>query len=132
MKILIEVIPHISQRYNTIGDWQWFGDTLRIRVSDMGDWRKEFLVGIHEAIETMLCKHDGVTEEQVDAFDFAHPELHEPGDDKSAPYHEQHKTAIMIETLLMKELKVDETFYLEVMESLQNEREIIERKNQKE
>lgn len=127
MKIIIEVVPHASQRYNTIGDWQWFGDTLQVKVSDMGDWKKEFLVGIHEVIETMLCKEAGVTEKQVDDFDLSHPELHEPGDSIDAPYHEQHKIAIEIETRLMNELKVDEKYYEYIMEHLQTIRDTDDR-----
>ena len=129
MKIIIEVVPHSTQRYNTIGDWQWFGDTLQIKVSDMGDWKKEFLVGIHELIEVALCKHSGVTEEEVDAFDLSHPELHEPGDDCNAPYHWQHMTAISIEDILIDRLKVDTNEYEDKMEELQEQRDADESKS---
>lgn len=81
MKILIETVPHELQRYPTTGDWgagvenagvtsyDPDGDVLLIRVSDMGDWRYAALVGIHEAIEAVLCKRANVTEEAVNAFD---------------------------------------------------------------
>lgn len=127
MKIIIEVVPHQSQRYNTIGDWQWFGDTLQIKVSDMGDWKKEMLVGLHELVETLLCKRSGVTEEQVDTFDLSHPELHEPGDDCMAPYHVEHRVAIQVEEIVMKYLGVDEKEYEDKMEELQISRDIQER-----
>ena len=123
MKIVIETVPHAEQRYNTIGDWQWDGSTLNIKVSQMGDWRKEMLVGVHELVETLLCKKAGVTEEQVDAFDLAHPELHEPGDSTLAPYYKQHKIAIAVEDLLIKELGVDEDEYLRKMDWLQTQRD---------
>lgn len=121
MKVIIEVVPHITQRYNTIGDWQKFGDTLSIKVSDLGDWKKEMLVAIHELTETLLCMSDGVSEEEVDKFDIGHPELHEPGDSVDAPYHEQHKIALEVETIVMNGLHVDQEEYENKMEDLQND-----------
>jgi hypothetical protein len=132
MKIIIETVSHMSQRYNTIGDWQWFGDTLQIKVSAMGDWRKEFLVAFHELIEVALCKKAGVTEEEVDAFDLSHPELHEPGDDIRAPYHHQHSIAIDLETKMMIELDVNQNNYEEKMEHLQTLRDLYESKGKAE
>lgn len=123
MKIIIEVVPHNTQRYNTIGDWQWFGETLQIKVSDMGDWRKEMLVGIHELVETLLCKKSGITEEEVDNFDLSHPKLHEPGDSCLAPYHIQHMVAIQVEEILIDKLGIIEEDYLTTMERLQDERD---------
>jgi len=29
MKVIIETVPHQKQLYETVGDWQWDGDTLR-------------------------------------------------------------------------------------------------------
>lgn len=85
MKILIETIPHSEQRYPTVGDWQWtqvkvlgrsgfpaddkLVPTLHIKVSEMSDWRHEALVAIHEAVEALLCKYAGITEQEVDDFD---------------------------------------------------------------
>ena len=132
MKIIIETVPHTSQRYNTIGDWQWDGDTLQIKVSEMGDWRREFLVGIHELIETILCKQDGVTEEEVDKFDLSHPEIHEPGDEPDCPYSQQHNLAMLIETLLMFKLSVNQKEYEDKMEHLQTIWDLNERKDKKE
>ena len=40
---------------------------LTIRVSDMGDWRYNFLLARHEMDEAILCKHAGITTEMVDA-----------------------------------------------------------------
>lgn len=124
MRIIIKTVPHECQRYNTIGDWRWIGDTLEIKVSSMGDWRKEFLVGIHEAVETMLCKHDGVSEQQVDDFDFSRLDLHEPGSSPDAPYHKQHNLALDIESLLMHALEVDQKEYEMQMEELQCVRDL--------
>jgi hypothetical protein len=125
MKILIETIPHSEQRYPTVGDWFWKSsrtkdfddkgkgpdwhekDTLVIRVSAMSDWRYEVLVGLHEAIEALLCKHAGVSEAIVDAFDLNFKGEGEPGDDIGAPYHRQHEMATYVEQFLASGLDVD-------------------------
>jgi hypothetical protein len=143
MKILIETIPHSEQRYPTVGDWYWKSsrtedfteksgsttewspkDTLVIRVSEMSDWRYEALVGLHEAIEAILCKQAGVTEAQVDAFDLSYEHIRkpgdtsEPGDDLHAPYHDQHHTATIIEEMLAMDLRVDWESYEKEVDSL--------------
>lgn len=70
LDIVIKTIPHEGQRYATVGDWQWKSDgRLVITVSDMKDWKKEFLVVFHELAEVMLCRARGITQEQVDRFD---------------------------------------------------------------
>jgi hypothetical protein len=114
MKIIIESIPHETQRYTTVGDWFYDPDgTLHIKVSSLSDPRREFLVGIHEAIECELCRQEGVTQEVVDKFDMEYEKNRaennedEPGDDPSAPYHVQHCTATGIERILAAALGVD-------------------------
>lgn len=112
MNIKIEIIPHEQHRYTTVGDWFFdaAGD-LTIRVSKLSDWRREVLVAIHELVEVVLCKHDGVTQEQVDKFDMEdfsyedHPD-EEPGDSLDAPYMRQHCIATGIERILAAELFV--------------------------
>lgn len=123
MKIIIDTVPHDTQRYNTIGDWQWFGETLQIKVSEMGNWRYEMIVAIHELAEILACKHNGVTEEVVDAFDLGHPELHEPGDSPISPYYKQHQIALAIEDLLIDALGIDEDAYIRKMDWLQKQRD---------
>jgi len=114
MKIVIETIPHKDQRYPTVGDW-FFNEKgdLTIQVPDLGDWKQEALVAIHELVEVVLCKSQGVTQEQVDEFDLkfesSRPEndLSEPGDATEAPYKVQHCFATGVERLLAAELGVD-------------------------
>jgi hypothetical protein len=119
MKFTVEVIPHVCQRYNTVGDWQFREDeTLVIRVSDLGDWRMELAIAIHELIETYLCKEAGVTEEMVDDFDLAWVDSRkpgdtsEPGDDPRAPYHKQHVAATRVERLVCLVLGVSWRKYI--------------------
>ena len=108
MKITIETIPHDQQRYDTAGDWIWEpnGD-LTIRVSETGDWRANAAIGVHELVEVLLCKQEGIGQEVVDAFDMAYearrPEgdESEPGDDPAAPYNRQHCFATAVERMLI-------------------------------
>jgi hypothetical protein len=112
MRITIETIPHASQRYPTVGDWMFIEpNELRIRVSEMGDWRKEAAVAVHELVEAILCRNDGVSEAAVDAFDRSfdpEPDAfnQEPGDDPGAPYHRQHCFATAVERMLIAALGV--------------------------
>lgn len=106
-EIVIRVIEHDKQRYATIGDW-WFEDgSLQVRVSYMNNWRYESLVALHEVVEALLCKRAGVTTSDVDAFDMAHPELEDPGDDPRCPYRKQHLSATAFEQLMATLLDVD-------------------------
>ena len=117
MRIVIETIEHSKQRYPTVGDWRVKPDGLHITVSKMSDPRYEFLVGMHEAIEAVLCQHAGISPAAVDRFDKAYEarrkpgDLSEPGDDPRAPYHHQHQVATSIEKRLAKQLDVDWAAY---------------------
>ncbi len=56
-------------------------------------------------VEAYLCQKHGVTDEDVTAWDKAHPDV-EPGDLPGAPYYEQHMFATKIEKLMAKRLGV--------------------------
>ena len=129
MKTTIEIIPHKKQRYPTCGDWFFRpnGD-LVIRVSEeVGGWREQYLIAVHELCEVLMCKDAGVTQKQVDKFDMRYekerthglrPPTAEPGDDSEAPYYRQHQIASGIERILGAELKVDWNTYADNIERL--------------
>src|SRR6202034_3881971 len=75
MQIIIRTIPHEQQRYPTTGDWQYIAGALHVDVSDMGNENYEALVGIHEAVEAVLCRKAGIKEELVTEFDEAYEGL---------------------------------------------------------
>jgi len=114
MKIVIEAIPHAAQRYDTWGDWYYDPDgTLQIRVSsdvpELPSAAHQFLIALHELVEVKLCEARGVTQEQVDAFDFAHQDDcneagTEPGDLPDSPYRREHRFAMLVEHLMAHEL----------------------------
>lgn len=123
LNITIRTIPHSNHRYPTCGDWQFdpkdpSNRVLTISVSDMDNTLAEFLVAIHELIEAMLCRQDGVTEARVDEFDMNWNKAHiypEPGDDPEAPYHRQHVLAGTIERLLAQLLGIEWEHYEDLL-----------------
>jgi len=129
MNITIKTIPHDEQRYETPGDW-WFDPdgTLQIRVSDIGNWKYEALVAVHEMHEVLLCKSRGITVAQVDAFDIQfekdradgnHSPEEEPGSDPSCPCHQEHIFATALEELFAQQLGVPWKEYDKTVVSLQ-------------
>lgn len=126
MKIVIETIPHKAQRYETCGDWFFDAEgTLQVRVSDLADYRKEAMIGIHEAIEALLCRANKIKQSDVDKFDNEYEERRaaflaerdaawgrrywegshitensEPGDHPAAPYRKEHCFATSVERML--------------------------------
>ena len=126
-------IPDSAQRYPTLGD-AWWNDgpadeelVLEVRVSDLGDWRMEAMIAVHEIVESVLCIDRGIPIAAVDAFDMEFEKAREfiskypykgedapwfpfrgrsvkaeaePGDDIEAPYREQHCFATAVERML--------------------------------
>lgn len=114
MKINIESIPHATHRYPTCGDW-WFepDGTLQIRVSEEIPDTSKQLVILHELAEVIMCQAEGITQEQVDAFDMEYEKRRQPGDKSEpganvlSPYFAQHTTATEIEVMVAKQMGVD-------------------------
>jgi hypothetical protein len=119
LDIHIKVIPHSKQNYSTIGDYTVDVDKkkIEIRISDMGNWRYEALVAVHELVELSIAVlHKGILDKDIIEFDkrFEHEcelNLHpidaEPGDDIRAPYRDEHRFATIVEHMLANELKVN-------------------------
>jgi len=113
MNITIKVTEPRDMRPEVDGvDWLWEpnGD-LQVQVAPMSDWRREILLAIHETVEAIMCKHNGVSQQAVDEFDLAFDKTHTEdlgaGDDPAAPYAHEHRLATAIEMILCAELKVD-------------------------
>lgn len=107
--VVMKVIPHAEQRYDTLGDyWMDPDGTWQIRVSDMGDWRYNFSVLLHEFIEFALITQHEVSEKSVCDFDLAVPAeskyADDPGFDPAAPYHEEHVFSDAVERLIAPHL----------------------------
>lgn len=83
---------------------------LIVKVNPLSDWKREVLLKVHEAVEAIMCRSNGVTVAQVDAFDIEYDKNHSSdlnaGDDPKAPYEREHCFATAIERILCAELKV--------------------------
>jgi hypothetical protein len=105
----MEVIDHSDQKYDTLGDyWTDPDGTWQFRVSDLGDWRYNYSVLLHEFIEFALIQQHGVLEGQVLEFDLNVPSnspyANDPGFDPGAPYHTEHVFADCVERLIAPQL----------------------------
>jgi hypothetical protein len=126
MKINFEVIPHEDHRYSTVGDyWKDHNGVDQFRVSDMGNNDYEFLVFIHELIESYLTGKRGIKEPGIMAFDVEFEKKREkglvegePGDAIDAPYRKEHRFAENIERQVAFELGVDWFQYDKIVELL--------------
>jgi hypothetical protein len=125
MHINILSIPNREMRYRTCGDWWVDPDgTIQIRVSELSTWQKEALVAVHELWEGLVCKHRGITQDAVDAFDMEFEanrgveDESEPGDQPDAPYRREHCSATGVERILASELDVPWKDYEEEILSL--------------
>jgi hypothetical protein len=125
LMISLVSVLHKDQRYDTCGDWYYdpTNTHLIVSVSELKDRREMILIAIHELIEAVLCKNEGITQEKVDEFDIAWDKEHdhldgEPGDHYQAPYYRQHQIATGIERLLAAELGVDWSTYSQHIKDL--------------
>jgi hypothetical protein len=103
----IRSIPYGQQRYPTLGDYETFADgSTYITVTEMPDWRHEFLIAIHELIEEAVTRHRGIYEEDIMAWDKLNLDDSDPGMLDGAPYHREHVSATAIEMLVADMLDV--------------------------
>jgi hypothetical protein len=116
VNISIKIVPNkmIPARKGFTGaDWWFDADgNLEVRVAhEVGDWREQTLLAIHEATEAAMCKHLGITVAQVDEFDSKYQAEHtidlNAGDEVDAPYKVPHNYATAIERILAGVLQVD-------------------------
>jgi len=115
-KITIEFIEHPMQRLGEVGDW-WFdheGD-LHVRVSDLGEWRYNFLFARHEMDEAILCKYAGISTEMVDEDQKERGSESDDPDSFSgypgSPYQQQHNDALAAEWTMSRLLGVTWSYY---------------------
>lgn len=115
MKFKIETIPHKSQRYETVGDYQLQPDGYwYISVSDTGDKKMNFLIQLHEFIELNLTQFNNISEQSIMEFDLYYEKKRSLGLVKQdsepgfyGPYKKQHTIATSIEMLMAAELGID-------------------------
>jgi hypothetical protein len=126
VRIECDSYPKEEIRCAQAGDWAYSKRLIEVKSIQMPDWRYELLVQVHELVEAALCKHRGITDEAVTAFDAQfeiereaglHTPEAEDGDDPRAPYRKEHFTATNIERQLAAELDVDWALYEKCIQS---------------
>ena len=117
LEIWVKSIPAKNMRYATVRDWYDSIAGTQIRVSDMGDWKKEACVAVHEIVEQLVCRADGVTAEDVDEYDRAHSESGDEPDIPGSPYRRAHWVAYLVEMQLAAALGLDWTAYGETLDA---------------
>lgn len=125
LEIEIKTIPHEKQRYPTCGDyWVSPNGVIHLRVSDLHNWKLEALIVVHELIEFFITRHNGITIDEIDAFDKTFEasrkagDFSEPGDDPNAPYFKEHQFATLIECALAQKLGINWDEYNKKVEEL--------------
>ena len=100
--------PAQKMRYKTVGDWIYHIDgdelILDITVANTKNTDYDFLIILHEIVECYLCYKRGISDEEVTQFDKDHEKNENPGNLTTAPYHNEHRVATIIEKLLAREL----------------------------
>jgi len=107
------VVSPQEMRPNVDGaDWYFYdnGD-LRVMINRLSDWKRESLLLVHELVEALLCKHDGVTVAEVDNFDAEYDKTHSAdlnaGDDPKCPYQTQHCIATAVERIMAAHMGIN-------------------------
>ncbi len=113
MKIIIETIPHKSQRYPTVGDyWKDKKGVYHITVSDTGVDVYNKMIAIHELVEMVMVEWKGIPEWMITEFDKKFEEkrkkgnIDEPGFDPKAPYKNEHAIAAAVELIMCGHLNL--------------------------
>lgn len=124
MKITGVSVEPKNLRYVTAGDWIHESDGgHRIEVGDTRIEDYNFLLFIHELVESWVCKRRGITDESVLAFDKSFKEDGEPGADINAPYRREHFEAETVERVVANILGVDWHEYEKAIEFVAKARE---------
>lgn len=103
----IEAVTKKFTRNNQLGDYYKKGKTDFFEIKKLGNKDQEKLVFLHEFIEQWLTEREGIREEDIFAFDEAHPNCPEPGMLPDSPYRKQHIFAENIERIVAHEIGIN-------------------------
>jgi hypothetical protein len=94
----VHLTPHCLQRYDTLDDYYIGADgDLEFWISDTGNPISNRALLLHALVEQSIAESMGISPEQVDEWDMAHPDSEEPGEIEYCPYWKAHHIAFMIE-----------------------------------
>lgn len=111
LNLTAKTIAHSSQRYDTCGDYFYKVNkknkviSIEFRISNLGNWKYEALIFLHEFIEFILIVNASIPLEVIDAFDKQFENFRKPGDNSEpgnsleCPYRKQHRFATKVERM---------------------------------
>lgn len=97
--ITVYFVEQADQRYPTVGDYYETESGIWFKITRFDNPAYSLAILLHELHEFFRNKQLGISVREVDTFDFAHPELDDPGLSPDAPYHKTHMEADAIERL---------------------------------
>jgi hemerythrin-like domain-containing protein len=105
-----------------VGDWyhQKSGG-IKVEVAETGNQDYDFLLMLHEFVESYLCQRHGVKEETVNKYDLE-SKVANPGAELDSPYKREHSVAEGVERLVAEALGVDWVAYDKHTDELFDER----------
>jgi len=106
-KTTIQTIRHKDQVYETFGDYRIQKGILNLFISRFENPDYEFLIAVHEFIESYLILKKGIKIKDIDKFDKENIDHEDPGCLKSSPYHTEHILSMKIEKILAKHMEID-------------------------
>jgi len=115
-KIIVEIVPLEEQRYETLGDYYYENDILHFKITDTGNDTYNKAILVHELVEELLTKHNGINEEDILKFDLwvadevengRYPVDAEPGEHPQSPYKKEHIFSENVERQIMNFLNID-------------------------
>ena len=113
MKIITEVVPLESQRYETLGDYYLEEDRLNFKITDTGNNTYNKLILIHELVEELMTSYRGIREGEILQWDLKHDDSNDPGREPGCPYRNEHLFAEMVERMICHQLEIDWNEYEE-------------------
>lgn len=123
--IHLKIIPQSEHREQySLGDYWWDDDgVLQVRASAMPDNRMSLLCLLHELVEVMLTEHNGIKEEDIQAWDIAYEKKNpgntaSAGDEEDCPCRDAHLVAEGFERIMANLLGVQWKKYSEAAENI--------------
>jgi hypothetical protein len=104
-------------RFEQLDDYRKFGEDLDFIVRDTGNGLYTKLILIHAIIEQAMTEYEGISGDEIDAWDEYHTASLEPGDEEGCPYGKAHKLATQVERLICAELGINWVDYEEALET---------------
>lgn len=105
--VLIKTVDKSKIRNGGVGDYKTgVNGNLVVLVAKMGNADEEFLIAVHELLESWFVMKRGISFREINAFDRKFLNSPEPGDRKDAPYNREHEFATKIENMIREELKI--------------------------